>query len=87
MTSINLTAETAQKCIGQTGRTFTIRYVEHIHELRNNKPDTGYSRHRTHIRTDIEHQGSKQGSEKRHITKHFEEILHIYKYPKTITTE
>jgi hypothetical protein len=27
--------------IGQTGRTFKTRYKEHIHAIRNNRPDTG----------------------------------------------
>jgi hypothetical protein len=34
-----------KKYIGQTGRTFKIRYKEHLQAIRNNRPDTGYSRH------------------------------------------
>jgi hypothetical protein len=31
--------------IGQTGRTFKIRYKEHIQEIRNNNGNSGYSNH------------------------------------------
>jgi hypothetical protein len=31
------------KYIGQTGRTFSIRYKEHIHSIRNNNSNSGYS--------------------------------------------
>jgi hypothetical protein len=34
-----------KKYIGQTGRTFKTRYKEHIHAVRNNRSDMGYSRH------------------------------------------
>jgi hypothetical protein len=37
--------ECSEKYIGQTGRTFKTRYTEHIHAMRNNRPDTGYSQH------------------------------------------
>jgi predicted transcriptional regulator len=37
--------ECPKKYIGRTGRTFKTRYKEHIHAIRNNPPDTGYSRH------------------------------------------
>jgi hypothetical protein len=33
------------KCIGQTGRTFHTRYKEHIHVIRNNNSNLGYSNH------------------------------------------
>jgi hypothetical protein len=33
------------KYIGQTGRTFNIRYKEHIHAFRNNNSNSGYSNH------------------------------------------
>jgi hypothetical protein len=31
--------------IGQTGRTFDIRYKEHIQTIRNNNSNSGYSNH------------------------------------------
>jgi hypothetical protein len=34
-----------KKYIGQTGRTFKTRHREHIHVIRSNRPDTGYSQH------------------------------------------
>jgi hypothetical protein len=33
------------KYIGQTGRTFHTRYKEHIHAVRNNNSNSGYSNH------------------------------------------
>jgi hypothetical protein len=33
------------KYTGQTGRTFNIKYKEHIHAIRNNNTNTGYSKH------------------------------------------
>jgi hypothetical protein len=33
------------KYIGQTGRTFNIRYEEHIHDIRSNNSNSGYSNH------------------------------------------
>jgi hypothetical protein len=33
------------KYIGQTGKTFDIRYKEHIHAIRNNNDNSGYSNH------------------------------------------
>jgi hypothetical protein len=33
------------KYIGQTGRTFSTRYKEHIHDIRNNNSNSGYSNH------------------------------------------
>jgi hypothetical protein len=33
------------KYIGQTGRTFNIRYKEHIHAIRNNNNNSVYSNH------------------------------------------
>jgi hypothetical protein len=33
------------KYIGQTGRTFHTRYREHIHAIRNNDSNSGYSNH------------------------------------------
>jgi hypothetical protein len=33
------------KYIGQTGRTFNIRYNEHIHAIRKNNSNSGYSNH------------------------------------------
>jgi hypothetical protein len=33
------------KYIGQTGKTFDIRYKEHIHAIRNNIGNSGYSNH------------------------------------------
>jgi hypothetical protein len=35
----------SQYYIGQTVRTFKIRYKEHIRDIRNNKDKTGYSQH------------------------------------------
>jgi hypothetical protein len=34
-----------QYYIGQTGRTFNIRYKEHIRDIRNNNNNTGYAQH------------------------------------------
>jgi hypothetical protein len=31
--------------IGQMGRTFNIRYKEHIHDIRSNNSNTGYTNH------------------------------------------
>jgi hypothetical protein len=33
------------KYIGQTGRTFNIRYKEHIHDIRSSNSNSGYSNH------------------------------------------
>jgi hypothetical protein len=33
------------KYIGQTGRTFSTRYKEHIHDIRSNNSNSGYSNH------------------------------------------
>jgi hypothetical protein len=33
------------KYIGQTGRAFNIRYKEHIHDIRSNNSNSGYSNH------------------------------------------
>jgi hypothetical protein len=33
------------KYIGPTGRTFNTRYKEHIHDIRSNNSNTGYSNH------------------------------------------
>jgi hypothetical protein len=33
------------KYVGQTGRTFNTRYTEHIHNIRSNNSNTGYSNH------------------------------------------
>jgi hypothetical protein len=33
------------KYIGQTGRTFNTKYKEHIHDIRSNNSNTGYSNH------------------------------------------
>jgi hypothetical protein len=33
------------KYIGQTGRTFSVRYKEHIHAIRNSSSNSGYSKH------------------------------------------
>jgi hypothetical protein len=33
------------KYVGQTGRTFNTRYEEHIHNIRSNNSNTGYSNH------------------------------------------
>jgi hypothetical protein len=38
-------AECPKKYIGQTGRTFSIRYKEHIQDIRSNNGNTGYSNH------------------------------------------
>jgi hypothetical protein len=35
--------ECPRKYIGQTGRTFNIRYKKHIHDIRSNNCNTGYS--------------------------------------------
>jgi hypothetical protein len=37
--------ECPKKYIGQTGRTFNIRYKEHIHDIRSNNGNTGYVNH------------------------------------------
>jgi hypothetical protein len=37
--------ECPRKYIGQTGRTFNIRYKEHIHDIGSNNSNTGYSNH------------------------------------------
>jgi hypothetical protein len=37
--------ECPKKYIGQTGRTFNIRYKEHIHDIRSNNGNTGYANH------------------------------------------
>jgi hypothetical protein len=31
--------------VGQTGRTFNTRYIEHIHDIRSNNSNTGYANH------------------------------------------
>jgi hypothetical protein len=33
------------KHVGQTGRTFSTRYKEHIHDIRSNNSNTGYANH------------------------------------------
>jgi hypothetical protein len=33
------------KYVGQTGRTLNTRYKEHIHDIRSNNSNTGYSNH------------------------------------------
>jgi hypothetical protein len=33
------------KYVGQTGRTFNTRYKEHIHNIRSNNSNSGYSNH------------------------------------------
>jgi hypothetical protein len=33
------------KYVGQTGRTFNTRYKEHIHAIRSNNVNSGYSNH------------------------------------------
>jgi hypothetical protein len=33
------------KYVNQTGRTFSVRYKEHIHVIRNNNGNSGYSNH------------------------------------------
>jgi hypothetical protein len=33
------------KYVGQTGRTFNKRYKEHIHDIRTNNSNTGYTNH------------------------------------------
>jgi hypothetical protein len=33
------------KYVGQTGRTFNKRYKEHVHDIRSNNSNTGYSNH------------------------------------------
>jgi hypothetical protein len=33
------------KYIAQTGRTFNTRYIEHIHDIRSNNSNSGYSNH------------------------------------------
>jgi hypothetical protein len=33
------------KYVGQTGRTFKTRYKEHIHDIRSNNSNSGYSSH------------------------------------------
>jgi hypothetical protein len=37
--------ECPRRYVGQTGRTFSIRYKEHIHDIRSNNSNTGYSNH------------------------------------------
>jgi hypothetical protein len=37
--------ECPKKYVGQTGRTFNIRYKEHIHDIRSNNGNTGYANH------------------------------------------
>jgi hypothetical protein len=37
--------ESPKKYIGQTGRTFNIRYTEYIHDIMSNNGNTGYSNH------------------------------------------
>jgi hypothetical protein len=37
--------ECPRRNIGQTGRTFNIRYKEHIHDIRGNNSNRGYSNH------------------------------------------
>jgi hypothetical protein len=33
------------KYVGQTGRTFKTRYKEHIHDIKSNNSNSGYSNH------------------------------------------
>jgi hypothetical protein len=37
--------ECPKKYVGQTSRTFNIRYKEHIHDIRTNNGNTGYANH------------------------------------------
>jgi hypothetical protein len=37
--------ECPRRYVGQTGQTFSIRYKEHIHDIRSNNSNTGYSNH------------------------------------------
>jgi hypothetical protein len=32
-------------CVGQTGRNFNTRFLEHIHDIRNNKDNSKYAQH------------------------------------------
>jgi hypothetical protein len=36
------------KCVGQMGRTFSTRHKEHIHNIRSNNSNSGYSNHILH---------------------------------------
>jgi hypothetical protein len=78
------------KYIGQTGRTFKIRYKEHVQAIRNNNVNSGYSDHILNIghtygtvtdTTDIIKQGEKgkhlNTFEKYHIHKISENNLHV----------
>jgi hypothetical protein len=38
-------SECPKRYIGQTGRTFEIRYKEHIRDIRNNEPNWKYAQH------------------------------------------
>jgi hypothetical protein len=38
------------KYVGQTGRTFNTRFKEHIHDIRSNNGNTGYSNHMLNTR-------------------------------------
>jgi hypothetical protein len=37
--------ECPKRYIGQTGRTFEIRYKEHIRDIKNNEPNSKYAQH------------------------------------------
>jgi hypothetical protein len=78
------------KYIGQTGSIFNIRYKEHIHDIRSNNSNSGYSNHilntghtygtmtdTTDIRT-MERKGNHLNTlERYHIYKSSKENLHM----------
>jgi hypothetical protein len=68
------------KYTGQTGRTFNIRYKEHIQAIRNNNSNSGYSNHikyRTHIRHDNRYHGHHNDGKERQTFEQHGKILHL----------
>jgi hypothetical protein len=65
------------KYVEQTGRTFNARYKEHIHDIRSNNSDTGYSNHLLNT----EHTyGTMQDTKKNHNTRKKRKIFeHVRK--------
>jgi hypothetical protein len=74
------------KYVGQTGRMFSVRYKEHIHAIRSNNSNFGYSNHilhtgHTHGTVTDTMDVTSTGRKGRHL--HTLEKYHIYKISKS----
>jgi transposase-like protein len=77
------------KYVRQTGRTFKTRYKEHVHDIRSNNSNSGYSsiEHRTHIRHNNRHHGNYNNGEEGKTFEHTGEVSYLQNQQEKSTYE